>query len=92
MKGVFSHSSDGLHFNHLRCNLSHLVAQTPCRSFNIHKESAHSSGHVEQTPPFPEERLCAQAPSISLINSHLQPATGAFKSVRPCLHFHRLPQ
>ncbi|GIZ03351.1 hypothetical protein CEXT_679441 [Caerostris extrusa] len=35
--------------------------------------------------------LCAQAPSISLINSYLQPATGAFKSDRPCLHFRRLP-
>ncbi|GIY47179.1 hypothetical protein CDAR_602561 [Caerostris darwini] len=53
----------------------------------------HSFGHVEQTPPFPEERPpCAQAPSISLINSHLQPAMGAFRSVSPCLHFPRLPQ
>ncbi|GIY47181.1 hypothetical protein CDAR_602581 [Caerostris darwini] len=36
--------------------------------------------------------LDSQAPSISLIHSHLQPATGAFESVRPCLHFHRPPQ
>ncbi|GIY47176.1 hypothetical protein CDAR_602531 [Caerostris darwini] len=59
----------------------------------------HSFGQVEQTPPYPRRESpsfpppsCAQAPSISLINSHFQPATGAFKSVRPCLHFHRLQQ
>ncbi|GIY47182.1 hypothetical protein CDAR_602591 [Caerostris darwini] len=54
----------------------------------------HSFGHVEQTPFFLEDRdpLSAQAPSISLINSHLQAATGASKSVLPCLHFDRLPQ
>ncbi|GIY20234.1 hypothetical protein CDAR_557771 [Caerostris darwini] len=55
----------------------------------------HSSGHVEQTSPFPEERPLPpvhKPHQLVLINSHIQAATGAFKSVRPCLHFHRLPQ
>ncbi|GIY47178.1 hypothetical protein CDAR_602551 [Caerostris darwini] len=38
--------------------------------------------------PFPKrDPLDAQAPSISLIHSHLQPATGAFESVRPLFAF-----
>ncbi|GIY47171.1 hypothetical protein CDAR_602501 [Caerostris darwini] len=88
MKAVLANSSNGLHFSHLRCDLCHLVARTPCDSFNIHKKSGIPLGTWNERP-LP---LCAQAPSISLINPHLQPVMGAFKSVRPCLHFHRLPQ
>ncbi|GIY47173.1 hypothetical protein CDAR_602511 [Caerostris darwini] len=76
MKGVFANSSNGLHFNHLRCNLSHLVTRTPCDSFNIHKESGIPLGTWNNTP-FPEREtpFNAKAPSISLIHSHIQPKT-----------------
>ncbi|GIZ03353.1 hypothetical protein CEXT_679461 [Caerostris extrusa] len=44
----------------------------------------HSFGHVEQTPPSPKrDPLDAQAPSISLINSHLQTATGLSSRCAP---------
>ncbi|GIZ03352.1 hypothetical protein CEXT_679451 [Caerostris extrusa] len=77
MSAVFAHSSNGWHFNHLRCNLSHLVARTPCHSFNIHKESGIPLGTWNKRPPSPKrDPLDAQAPSISLINLHLQPAKG----------------
>ncbi|GIZ03355.1 hypothetical protein CEXT_679481 [Caerostris extrusa] len=49
----------------------------------------HSFGHVEQTPPSPKRDRPpdAQAPSISLIHWHLQPATDALQVDAPLFAF-----
>ncbi|GIY20233.1 hypothetical protein CDAR_557761, partial [Caerostris darwini] len=54
MKAVFSNSSDDLHFNHFRCSLSHLVARTPCHSFNTHKELGIPLGTCNKRPSSPK--------------------------------------